>query len=236
MCKSRDYYLPLDHMRFQVSRIKQVRCFIFTLGMKSLLEAQSVLDDVGLLLGSRRSTSIRLGVPGFSQVSHAMHQRRSQVLYFSLLFSGAYSNCICIIMLAAPGSWAPRTTRSTCLRAKRQVQRRRYAVVAQLPQTGDNVHGFTVKRTKHVPELELTALQLQHDKTGAEYLHVAREDKNNVFSIGFKTNPPDHTGVPHILEHLVLCGSEKYVGIDSRALGANLITYSDIQSAIRSSR
>lgn len=62
-----------------------------------------------------------------------------------------------------------------------------------------------------MPELELTALHLQHDKTGAEYLHVARDDANNVFSIGFKTNPPDDTGVPHILEHTTLCGSEKFV-------------------------
>ncbi|KAI9840216.1 MAG: Mitochondrial presequence protease [Sclerophora amabilis] len=65
-------------------------------------------------------------------------------------------------------------------------------------------------RGKRVPELELTALHLQHERTGAEYLHVARDDKNNVFSIGFKTNPPDDTGVPHILEHTTLCGSEKY--------------------------
>ena len=68
-----------------------------------------------------------------------------------------------------------------------------------------------LKRKKHVPELQLTAFQLEHKKTGAEYLHVARDDKNNVFSIGFKTNPPDHTGVPHILEHTTLCGSQKYV-------------------------
>lgn len=89
-----------------------------------------------------------------------------------------------------------------------------YATVAgsnNLPQVGEQLHGFTVKRSKNVPELELTALHLQHDKTGAEYLHVARDDKNNVFSIGFKTNPPDRTGVPHILEHLALCGSEKWV-------------------------
>jgi Zn-dependent M16 (insulinase) family peptidase len=38
---------------------------------------------------------------------------------------------------------------------------------------------------------------------------VARDDENNVFSIGFKTNPPDATGVPHILEHVTLCSSEK---------------------------
>jgi Zn-dependent M16 (insulinase) family peptidase len=60
-----------------------------------------------------------------------------------------------------------------------------------------------------VPELELTAVHLEHDQTGAQHLHVARNDANNVFSIGFKTNPPDATGVPHILEHTTLCGSEK---------------------------
>ncbi|KAF1815854.1 hypothetical protein P152DRAFT_471236 [Eremomyces bilateralis CBS 781.70] len=79
-----------------------------------------------------------------------------------------------------------------------------------LPKPGEKLHGFTLQRTKHLPELELTALQLQHDKTGAEYLHIARDDANNVFSIGFKTNPPDRTGVPHILEHTTLCGSKKY--------------------------
>jgi hypothetical protein len=81
--------------------------------------------------------------------------------------------------------------------------------LAQYPKPGEKLHGFTLLRSKHVPELELTALHLQHDKTGADYLHVAREDKNNVFSIGFKTNPPDDTGIPHILEHTTLCGSEK---------------------------
>ena len=95
-----------------------------------------------------------------------------------------------------------------------QAKSRSYAAIAEsngLPNVGEHMHGFTVKRSKHVPELELTALHLQHDKTGAEYLHVARDDKNNVFSIGFKTNPPDRTGLPHILEHLALCGSEKSV-------------------------
>lgn len=111
-------------------------------------------------------------------------------------------------MLVAPRSCGSRASQRLLAR----VGRRAYAAVAEaqsMPQPGDRLHGFTVKRTKHVPELELTALHLEHDKTGAEYLHVAREDKNNVFSIGFKTNPPDCTGVPHILEHLALCGSEK---------------------------
>ncbi len=86
------------------------------------------------------------------------------------------------------------------------------ASLDQSPQPGENLHGFMLKRKKHVPELQLTALHFEHEKTGAEYLHVARDDKNNVFSSGFKTNPPDHTGVPHILEHTTLCGSQKYIG------------------------
>ena len=93
---------------------------------------------------------------------------------------------------------------------------RTYASVTDLqqyPKPGDSLHGFTLKRKENVPELELSALQFTHDKTGAEYLHIARDDTNNVFSIGFKTNPPDATGVPHILEHVTLCGSEKCVQI-----------------------
>ena len=82
--------------------------------------------------------------------------------------------------------------------------------VSRYPQPGDSLHGFTLSKIKHVPELHLTALQLQHTKTGADYLHVAREDQNNVFAINFKTNPVDDTGLPHILEHVTLCGSEKY--------------------------
>ena len=80
---------------------------------------------------------------------------------------------------------------------------------ALYPKAGQKLHGFTLVRSKHVPELKLTALHLQHDKTGADYLHIARDDSNNVFSVGFKTNPPDDTGIPHILEHTTLCGSEK---------------------------
>ena len=92
--------------------------------------------------------------------------------------------------------------------------RRAASTVTQLenyPSVGDSIHGFVVQQKKHVPELHLTAVHLKHDKTGADYLHVARDDKNNVFSIGFKTNPPDATGLPHILEHTTLCGSEKCV-------------------------
>lgn len=94
----------------------------------------------------------------------------------------------------------------------RPLNRQGFASLTDLsnyPKPGEKLHGFTLERAKHVPELQLSAFRLSHDKTGAEHLHIAKDDKNNVFSIGFKTNPPDHTGVPHILEHTTLCGSEK---------------------------
>ena len=78
------------------------------------------------------------------------------------------------------------------------------------PDPGTEHHGFTLRRVREVPELELHALHYTHNKTGCEYLHLGKNDSNNVFSIGFKTNPPDRTGVPHILEHVTLCGSQKY--------------------------
>ncbi|XP_006874805.1 PREDICTED: presequence protease, mitochondrial [Chrysochloris asiatica] len=75
---------------------------------------------------------------------------------------------------------------------------------------GEKIHGFTVSQVTPIPELFLTAVQLSHENTGARYLHLAREDKNNLFSVQFRTTPMDSTGVPHVLEHTVLCGSQKY--------------------------
>ncbi|XP_023404516.1 presequence protease, mitochondrial isoform X1 [Loxodonta africana] len=75
---------------------------------------------------------------------------------------------------------------------------------------GEKIHGFTVNQVTPIPELFLTAVKLSHDNTGARYLHLAREDNNNLFSVQFRTTPMDSTGVPHILEHTALCGSQKY--------------------------
>uniref|UniRef100_A0A8C2YZQ1 Pitrilysin metalloproteinase 1 n=1 Tax=Cyclopterus lumpus TaxID=8103 RepID=A0A8C2YZQ1_CYCLU len=77
-------------------------------------------------------------------------------------------------------------------------------------QPGQKIHGFTVREVVVVPDLFLTAVKLTHDRTGAQHLHAARDDSNNLFSVQFRTTPMDSTGVPHILEHTVLCGSKKF--------------------------
>ncbi|CDH56054.1 mitochondrial presequence protease [Lichtheimia corymbifera JMRC:FSU:9682] len=75
---------------------------------------------------------------------------------------------------------------------------------------GDRVHGYRVQQVRQVPELELTAIALEHERTGAKHLHIDRDDANNVFAVGFHTPVSDSTGVPHILEHTTLCGSHRY--------------------------
>lgn len=113
------------------------------------------------------------------------------------------------LALLQPAAKAPSRLPSRLVSA---LPRRAASTVTNLnsyPVVGEKLHGFTVQEKKHVPELHLSAVLLKHDKTAADYLHVARDDKNNVFGIGFKTNPPDASGVPHILEHTTLCGSEK---------------------------
>ena len=61
-----------------------------------------------------------------------------------------------------------------------------------------------------IDELKSEGYLFKHRKSGARVALVANDDENKVFSIGFRTPPPDSTGVPHILEHSVLCGSDKY--------------------------
>jgi len=72
------------------------------------------------------------------------------------------------------------------------------------------VHGFELSREKFIRELHTHARIYRHVKTGAELLSLINDDENKVFGITFRTPPNDSTGIAHILEHSVLCGSRKY--------------------------
>ena len=71
------------------------------------------------------------------------------------------------------------------------------------------LHGFTVNKITEIEEISATLVQMTH-RCGARLNFLDREDENKTFSITFKTIPEDSTGVFHIIEHSVLCGSEKY--------------------------
>ena len=69
---------------------------------------------------------------------------------------------------------------------------------------------FEKQRSTPVPALNLTMEEFVHPGTGARHLHLESDNPENVFMVALKTVPEDSTGVAHILEHTVLCGSEKY--------------------------
>ena len=74
----------------------------------------------------------------------------------------------------------------------------------------ETLHNFKVLCSEYVGELSADVYTLKHTRSGARLTYIAREDDNKTFSIAFKTPPSDNTGVFHIIEHSVLCGSRKY--------------------------
>ena len=77
-------------------------------------------------------------------------------------------------------------------------------------QIGNPVGNFVVTRRKELPDIDATLYAFTHLPTEAQYIHISRADSENTFGVAFKTVPTDSTGAPHILEHTVLCGSEKF--------------------------
>jgi Zn-dependent M16 (insulinase) family peptidase len=71
-------------------------------------------------------------------------------------------------------------------------------------------HGFELVRDEQIEELNTRARLYRHLKSGAELLSLENDDENKCFGVAFRTPPSDSTGIAHILEHSVLCGSRKY--------------------------
>uniref|UniRef100_A0A7S0EDK3 Peptidase M16C associated domain-containing protein n=2 Tax=Hanusia phi TaxID=3032 RepID=A0A7S0EDK3_9CRYP len=69
---------------------------------------------------------------------------------------------------------------------------------------------YDIVKEDHIEEYGAKVVLFRHKKTGAEVMSVSVPDENKVFGITFRTPPNDSTGVPHILEHSVLCGSRRY--------------------------
>ena len=70
--------------------------------------------------------------------------------------------------------------------------------------------GYRIDNILPLPELDGVFYRLTHQATGARHVHISSPDRENTFGVTFKTVPRDSTGVAHILEHTVLCGSKKY--------------------------
>ena len=101
---------------------------------------------------------------------------------------------------------------------------------AALPQIGQTVNGFEAVEQRDFPMMNAVVVRFVHQKTGAELYYIANDDTNRVFDLTFRTESPDDTGLPHVFEHAITDGSEKY---PSRQLYYNLTyqTYNTYMNA-----
>lgn len=99
----------------------------------------------------------------------------------------------------------------------------------------EDVAAYKVVEKRKINDLNSMSYLLEHKKTGARVALISNDDNNKVFYIGFRTPPTDSTGVPHIIEHSVLCGSREFpvkdpfVELVKGSLNTflNAMTYSD---------
>ncbi len=74
----------------------------------------------------------------------------------------------------------------------------------------NKISGFSLERVAQISEMHADIYEFVHDVTGARLIYLNRDDSNMTFAVSFATPPENDTGVCHIIEHSVLCGSEKY--------------------------
>ena len=103
----------------------------------------------------------------------------------------------------------------------------------------ENLTAYEVVTEENLTDIHSTGWLLRHKKTGARVMLIENDDENKVFNIAFRTPPKDSTGVAHILEHSVLCGSREFplkdpfVELVKGSLNTflNAMTYPDNQNA-----
>lgn len=76
--------------------------------------------------------------------------------------------------------------------------------------TNSRYKSFLVTKALDIPELQCRLIELVHEPSGALIMHIANDDPENLFCLSFRTLPESSNGVAHVLEHTVLCGSDKY--------------------------
>ena len=84
------------------------------------------------------------------------------------------------------------------------------AEAAALPRAGEQIAGFTVDRVVPYASMDAQVVEFTHDKTGAKLVWIANDSIERAFCVGFRTHVNDDKGIPHVFEHVVLAGSEKY--------------------------
>ena len=97
------------------------------------------------------------------------------------------------------------------------------------------LQAYELVESRKIKDIQSEGILLRHKKTGARVALLSNDDENKVFAVGFRTPPENSTGVPHIIEHSVLCGSKEFpvkdpfVELVKGSLNTflNAMTYSD---------
>ncbi len=76
------------------------------------------------------------------------------------------------------------------------------------------IPGYTLLKEEYLDDIKSYGLIFRHDKSGAKICVLSNDDENKTFCAAFRTTPTDSTGVPHIIEHSVLCGSKHFPSRD----------------------
>lgn len=74
----------------------------------------------------------------------------------------------------------------------------------------NHLNAYEVLKEEDIQDIHSKGWLLKHKKTGARVMLIENSDENKVFNIAFRTPPKNSTGVAHILEHSVLCGSREF--------------------------
>ncbi len=75
---------------------------------------------------------------------------------------------------------------------------------------GDSLGDFVITKVSDIDEIQTTLIELEHLPSGAQVIQLANDDQENLFNLSFKTWPEKSNGVAHVLEHVILCGSENF--------------------------
>ncbi|KAL3783234.1 hypothetical protein HJC23_001141 [Cyclotella cryptica] len=147
-----------------------------------------------------RTTAFAGMAKGALRTSTSVARRSS-----SAAFVNKRSSCASQLLLPSFTAGRFSSSSSTCSIARPS------AVATELEKNLGVTHpAYDIISTDIVNEFGAYCTLYRHKKSGAELLSVSTDDDNKCFGITFRTPPSDSTGVPHILEHSVLCGSRKY--------------------------
>lgn len=133
----------------------------------------------------------------------------NSILLAGLLFFNSFSN-VALGAQVALGTQVAQVAQVAQVKRVQLINSTNAISIKKDLKLGKKISGFKLESKKWIEDIHSNALIFKHVKSGAKLIYLQNEDENKVFSISFRTPVNDNTGVNHIIEHSVLCGSKEY--------------------------